>query len=66
MFPHFDLNFINALRREREAEAAQHRLARSIPRTQRDRRWPHARCGTRSSAPTSWHARSQRWGHACR
>lgn len=36
MFPHFDLQFINALRREREAEAAQHRLARSIARTRRD------------------------------
>jgi len=58
MFPHHDLDFINALRREREAEAAQHRLARSVRRTRSSRRWPLARYRTRGSAPTSSHSRS--------
>jgi len=58
MFPHFDLDFVNARRREREAEAAQHRLARSIRRTRSSRRWPLARYWTSGSAPTSSHARS--------
>jgi hypothetical protein len=58
MFPHHDLNFINARRLESEAEAAQHRLARSIPRTRSSRRWSLARNRTRGSAATSSHARS--------
>jgi len=58
MFTHYDLDLINALRREREADAAQQRLARSLRRTRSSRRWPFARYGTRGAAPTISHARS--------
>lgn len=55
MFPQHDLDFINARRLEREAQAAQHRLARSIRRTRSSRRWLLARNRTSGSAPTSSH-----------
>ncbi len=55
MFPQHDLDFNNAGRLEREAQAAQHRLARSIRRTRSSRRWLLAKNRTRGSAPTSSH-----------
>lgn len=58
MSPNHDLDFINARRREREAKAAQHRLAKSIPRTRSSRRWRLARNRACDSAATSSHARS--------
>jgi hypothetical protein len=39
MLPQHDLELSKARRQELEAEAAQYRLARSIPRKRRSRRW---------------------------
>lgn len=39
MFPQHDLDLFKARRQELEAEAAQYRLARSIPRNRSSPRW---------------------------
>jgi hypothetical protein len=39
MFPHYDHELSKARRQELEAEAAQYRLARSIPSNRRSPRW---------------------------